>query len=52
MLSCSVSRSVVTWQELWSISYYSLMVGDADEMTALDEVDEIVNLARIKNEVK
>ena len=42
-----------TWQELWSISYYSLMIGDTDEMSGLDdEVDEIVNLARIKNQVK
>ena len=52
VLPCSVSRSVGTWQELWSISYNSLMVGDTNEMSGLDEVDEIVNLARIKNQVK
>merc|ERR1712166_182864 len=50
VLPCSVSRSVGMWQELWSISYNSLMVGDTNEMSGLDEVDEIVNLAKIKNQ--
>ena len=54
VLPCSVSRSVGTWQELWSISYSSLMVGDTDEneMSGLRKVDDIVNLARVKNRVK